>query len=262
MNELEIVPFQFNGSQVRTIEKDGEIYFVAKDITDILGYTNGRDAISKHCKAANSVAIRDGIGNPNVAIIPERDLYRLIIKSKLPAAERFEEWVVGEVLPSIRQTGHYAMERMTDLELHRKMVQVLEREEATRIEKELLQEKINSNVLFPKIEPQDNGAEHMALTKIKAEIAPYLSIEKIKDILRYYGHAKTIVTLDSGMKFSSFQREELEAVFHQFGTDANGEVSSSGKTLKVTHECFGNDEYAVISRAQAIQYLGYAVDDF
>jgi anti-repressor protein len=100
--------FNFDNSQIRTIMQNGEPWFVAKDITDALGYSNGRDAVSKHCKGNNTVAICDGTpGNPNTTIIPERDVYRLIVKSQLPSAERFEEWVFGEVLPSIRKTGGY-----------------------------------------------------------------------------------------------------------------------------------------------------------
>ncbi|AMW34293.1 BRO-N domain-containing protein [Haematospirillum jordaniae] len=113
-NGVTMIPFVFEGCNVRTIvDENGEPWFVAKDVCDVLGYSNPRDAIAKHCKAAtlinlSTVADRDGIsGNPNVTIIPERDVYRLIMRSRLPAAERFEEWVVGEVLPSIRMTGCY-----------------------------------------------------------------------------------------------------------------------------------------------------------
>lgn len=104
-----IIPFNFDNTNVRVIERDGEPWFVAKDVADLLGYANARDAVSKHCKAADTVALRDGNtrGNPNMTIIPERDLYRLVMRSKLPSAERFEEWVVAEVLPAIRKTGGY-----------------------------------------------------------------------------------------------------------------------------------------------------------
>ncbi|WP_280115876.1 BRO-N domain-containing protein [Azotobacter salinestris] len=83
---------------------------MAKDVAEVLGYANTADAIAKHCKATNTIAIRDGKrGNPNQTIIPERDLYRLVMKSQLLSAERFEEWVVAEVLPSICKTGAYVM---------------------------------------------------------------------------------------------------------------------------------------------------------
>lgn len=87
---------------------DGEPWFVAKDVAEALGYANTADAIRSHCKAASAIAIHDGRQNREMSIIPERDLYRLVMRSKLPKAEKFEEWVVGEVLPSIRKTGAYA----------------------------------------------------------------------------------------------------------------------------------------------------------
>src|SRR5690606_5621216 len=86
-------------------DENGEPWFVAKDVAELLGYKNTRDAISKHCKATSDVAIHDGSQNRIMAIIPERDVYRLIMKSKLSAAEKFEEWVVGErILKGHRDT--------------------------------------------------------------------------------------------------------------------------------------------------------------
>ncbi len=97
--------------KVRTIVKDGEPYFIGKDVADILGYTNSRKAIGDHVdeEDKNTVTIRDGIqGNPNVTIINESGLYSLILSSKLPAAKKFKRWVTSEVLPSIRKTGSYS----------------------------------------------------------------------------------------------------------------------------------------------------------
>ena len=105
-----LIPFTFDEQPIRVIEIDGDPWFVGKDVAEALGYANTRGAIATHCKAAKSdgVVIRDAMGREQSAtIIPERDVYRLIMRSKLPAAERFEEWVVGEVLPAIRRTGGY-----------------------------------------------------------------------------------------------------------------------------------------------------------
>lgn len=111
MNELQT--FNFDGANVRTVEIDDTPYFVGKDVTDILGYSNSRDAISKHVdlEDKNSVAIRDGNkGNPNQVVINESGLYSLIISSKLKSAKKFKRWVTSEVLPTIRKHGAY----MTD----------------------------------------------------------------------------------------------------------------------------------------------------
>lgn len=112
--------FKFESEDVRVVAVDGEPWFVAKDVAGVLGYSNPLDAIAKHCKAVvkDGFAERDSIGRmQKTPIIPERDVYRLIMKSHLPAAERFEEWVVAEVLPSIRKTGGYQQRPMSHLEI-------------------------------------------------------------------------------------------------------------------------------------------------
>ena len=105
MNHLQI----FNNAefgQIRTVEIEGKIYFVGKDVANALGYSNPRDAIARHCKG---VVKHDSFkeGGQEVALIPEGDMYRLITHSKLESAERFESWVFDEVLPSLRKTGSY-----------------------------------------------------------------------------------------------------------------------------------------------------------
>lgn len=104
-----VTPFYFDESAVRVLTgHDGEPWFVAKDVAVVLGYSNPQKAVRDHCKAAIPVGVNESFTlDPQTVIIPERDVYRLIMRSKLPSAERFEEWVVGEVLPSIRKTGQY-----------------------------------------------------------------------------------------------------------------------------------------------------------
>lgn len=99
--------FEFHGASVRTLMIDGEPWFVAKDVAEVLGYAKPRNAISSHCKGALNQGVPTTSGIQQMLIIPERDVYRLVMRSKLPAAEQFEEWVVSEVLPQIRKTGSY-----------------------------------------------------------------------------------------------------------------------------------------------------------
>ena len=106
MNDLQIFQNEEFG-QVRTIEIEGKPYFLAADVCSILGYTNGRKAINDHCKGVTKRYIPTNSGNQEVNFIPEGDIYRLVMRSKLPGAERFESWVCDEVLPSIRKTGSY-----------------------------------------------------------------------------------------------------------------------------------------------------------
>lgn len=99
--------------EVRTVEINGEPWFIGKDVANVLGYSNSRKALADHVDSEdkNTVTIRDGIvGNPNQTIINESGLYSLILGSKLPSAKRFKHWVTSEVLPAIRQSGVY----MTD----------------------------------------------------------------------------------------------------------------------------------------------------
>lgn len=90
MNDLSI--FAFGDCMIRIAEKDGEPYFLGNDVATALGYTNTRDAIAKHVDAEdkNTVAIRDGIGNPNKTFINESGLYALIFGSKLENAKKFK----------------------------------------------------------------------------------------------------------------------------------------------------------------------------
>lgn len=93
--------------EIRTIEENGRVLFVANDIAKALGYSVPKDAVSRHCKGALKRRYLTDGGEQEVKVIPEGDIYRLIVKSKLPSAERFETWVFDEVLPSIRKTGGY-----------------------------------------------------------------------------------------------------------------------------------------------------------
>lgn len=109
MNDLKI----FNNAefgQIRTVESEDKIYFVASDIAKALGYENTSKAIADHCRWVTKRYIPHP-QNPNkkieVNVIPEGDMYRLITHSKLESAERFESWVFDDVLPSIRQNGYY-----------------------------------------------------------------------------------------------------------------------------------------------------------
>jgi prophage antirepressor-like protein len=110
-----IIPFQFHTHTVRTIYDHGELLFVARDVAAILGYASPSVAVSKHCKGVSKMEIPTNGGVQLMVVIPERDVYRLVMNSKLPEAEKFEEWVVSEVLPSIRKTGSYSVEQKQDI---------------------------------------------------------------------------------------------------------------------------------------------------
>ena len=103
--------FNFHNSPIRTItDPKGEIWFCGTDVCNILGYQNSRKALQDHCKEAGVTKryTPTTSGNQEITFINEPNLYRLIIKSRKPEAERFEAWVFEEVLPQIRKTGSYS----------------------------------------------------------------------------------------------------------------------------------------------------------
>ncbi len=95
--------------EIRTIEKDGEPWFVGKDVAEVLGYSNTADAVQKHVddddKLTSQIAIAGQ--NRNIIIINESGLYSLVLSSRLPTAKKFKRWVTSEVIPSIRKHGAY-----------------------------------------------------------------------------------------------------------------------------------------------------------
>jgi len=105
-NELTILNNEEFG-QVRTVEIEGKIYFVGNDIAKALGYSDYQKAVRTHCKGVAETSTPTEGGTQTIKIIPEGDVYRLISRSKLPSAEKFERWVFDEVLPSIRKHGAY-----------------------------------------------------------------------------------------------------------------------------------------------------------
>lgn len=122
MNEITIFDNPEFGT-VRTLAENGIVLFCGSDVARALGYSNPRKAIIDHCKG---VTKRDGVSqNTNrygtiteqtveMSFIPEGDVYRLIIRSKLSSAEKFERWVFDEVLPSIRKRGAYMTTEVVD----------------------------------------------------------------------------------------------------------------------------------------------------
>ena len=94
---------------VRVVEIDGKIFFVGRDVAVALGYSKPNDAIRIHVpdKYKGVCEIETPGGKQNVVVINEAGLYKLVMRSKLPNAEKFSDWTCEEVLPSIRKTGMY-----------------------------------------------------------------------------------------------------------------------------------------------------------
>lgn len=115
---------QFNNKEfgeLTVIEKDGEFFFLGKEVAEKLGYSNTRDALARHVDIEDraDVGIHDGRQMRSMTAINESGLYSLILSSKLPSAKRFKHWVTKEVLPSIRKNGGYfaGQEKLTNEEI-------------------------------------------------------------------------------------------------------------------------------------------------
>lgn len=111
MNEVQIFKNDEFG-EIRVVEREGEVWFVGKDIAIILGYTDYYGALKKHVDEDDkSICQNDRLSNApkGITIINESGLYSLILSSKLPTAKKFKRWVTSEVLPAIRKTGKYEL---------------------------------------------------------------------------------------------------------------------------------------------------------
>ena len=106
MNQMEIFKNPEFGN-VRVIDEDGKYLFCGTDVARALGYSIPSKAVNTHCKGVSKMEAPTNGGVQKLLFIPEGDVYRLIVHSKLPSAERFERWVFDEVLPTIRQHGAY-----------------------------------------------------------------------------------------------------------------------------------------------------------
>ncbi|MGW4663248.1 phage antirepressor [Streptosporangium sandarakinum] len=109
MNEVELFAFPQTGQQVRTVLIDGEPWFVAADVCAVLGYAHTTSALRMLRSQEKGVRqMHTPGGLQDLTVINEPGLYRLIMRSNRPAAEAFQDWVTGVVLPQIRRTGSYA----------------------------------------------------------------------------------------------------------------------------------------------------------
>ena len=106
MNELKVFQSSEFG-ELGILLIDGKEYFPATQCAKIIGHQNPARAVRKYCKGVTKMVTPTEGGTQEINYIPEGDLYRLIVSSKLPAAERFERWVFDEVLPALRKNGSY-----------------------------------------------------------------------------------------------------------------------------------------------------------
>ena len=134
----ELRTWNFEDHEVRTVEINGEPWFVGKDVATVLGYQNGSRDINRHVDEEDKLTERIVLSGQNreVIIINESGLYSLILSSKLPNAKAFKRWVTSEVLPSIRKTGSYTYQRANPNE--EKALQIQEMDTRIRMSEQFL----------------------------------------------------------------------------------------------------------------------------
>lgn len=151
----EVIPlqraFDYQGKQVRTVVKNGEPWFVAKDVCDVLEISKYRDAVSRlDCDERASVLVDTPGGPQDMAAINEPGLYALIMVSRKPEAKLFKRWITHEVIPAIRKTGHYDV---NERRLPRTYIEALEELVATEKARMALEEQLALQA--PKVELYD-----------------------------------------------------------------------------------------------------------
>lgn len=130
-------PFFFDGKPMRSVIIDGNIMFVAKDVAEMLGYKDTKKAIKAHCKYAE--LFKGGESHPltnspyGIKVIPEPDVWRLIVRSKLPEAQKIEEWLFNEVLPSLRKNGGYISSGATTEQLDSLQTEIVQLKKDNRL---------------------------------------------------------------------------------------------------------------------------------
>lgn len=154
MNNLQIFDSPDFG-QIRTIQQNGEPWFVGKDVADILGYQNGSRDVNRHVDEDDRQNYQNGTfeSNRGLTIINESGLYSLILSSKMPKAKEFKRWVTSEVIPAIRKHGGYLTadkieQALTDPDTIIKLATTLKEERAARQQAEASLQAAKPKVLF------------------------------------------------------------------------------------------------------------------
>ena len=189
MNKMTIFKNE-NFGEVRTVLIDDIPYFVGKDVAEILGYKNTRDALLKRVDEEDKrdgVAIYDSIGREQKPVlINESGLYSLILSSKLKSAKKFKRWVTGEVLPQIRKTGSYSAMPKSYPEALRLYADEVEKREKAELEmKKAIKEKswISTHREATAMNLASQKAKEVNKLKVKLDLEmSYATVKKVEKI--------------------------------------------------------------------------------
>ena len=182
--------FNFEDLPVRTLTVDEEPYFIGKDVAEVLGYSNTRDALNKHVDEDDKKILTsrnttlENLPNRGLTAVNESGLYSLIFSSKLESAKRFKRWVTSEVLPAIRKHGIYATDSVIEQTIQNPdyIITVLTEYKKGKEQNLLLQQEIGE--LKPKADYVDEilkSTGTLATTQIAADYG--ISAQKLNKLL-------------------------------------------------------------------------------
>lgn len=222
MNELTI--FNYEGKDIRTVQRDGETWWVLKDVCDVLDLSNSRMVADRLDDDEKGVSITDTLGGKQeLTIISESGLYNVILLSRKPEAKKFKRWVTHEVLPSIRRHGVYAVDELLanpDL-----LIKALQELKAERTKNAALTETVH--------------IQRQQIAEMKPKASYYDVILNCKDAV-----AITTIAKDYG-KSGQWLNEYLHSLGVQF---KQGNIwllyqkyAQNGYTCTKTHNYLGND---------------------
>jgi len=248
MNELQIFNYQDN-REVRVIEQDGEPWFVAKDVCEILGIINHKDAIKVLDEDEKlGVEISDPHGRKQITnVMSESGLYTLIMRSNKPEAKQFRRWVTHEVLPDIRKHGMYLNEKareaaLVDPEAFNTVVK------AYALEKEkvkCLQDEINKN------------AGYLVLGKLIAPLAGYVPVADGAQIIRQKWGDKIDIGRNKLFKYGR-ERNLLSKQKGRWNKPTQKGIDAGFASVDLDHESFKEGKFGTrtMISVKALETIG------
>lgn len=232
--------------QVRTLEIDGMVYFVGKDVAEVLGYAKARNAIANHVddEDKKDAPIQGDLGGTQMmTIINESGLYSLILSSKLPRAKEFKRWVTSEVLPTIRKHGSYVAPVNTLVSTEDAFIQLFQTQKEIKQEQAVMRD----DIVYLKEEQPVNPAINQDLTKVRNKAvvkclrgydAPAYSDSKLRQKV-FCQAAKDFKELFKIPRYDLLKKKDIERAYDywrqwQPQTNLRLEIEQANKQLSLS----------------------------
>jgi prophage antirepressor-like protein len=234
-----LTTFQFNTQEVRVITIDGEPWFLGADVCRVLEIKNYSDAYSRLKDYEKTIGNTEGVDNPDTVYISESGLYRLVLTSRKPQAGPFQDWVVQEVLPSIRKTGSYQIQPLSTAEVVLQSAQVL-----VDHEKRLTEHSMKLAIIEQRFAKVD---EELKQLPPATEEVPEKSIRScLNEVIRGYAYR-------TGESYQNLWRNLYKEYRYRHHVDLVARAKNQGKTV-----CEYAEEVGVIDKLYAIALIIYS----